>query len=351
MPSCDPHPTPSRAGRSALWPPLRGQTLKETPHERRLVLRDPPDPRRPDPRPHDRRARAADLPDDVVRLPGRAGRRRPLRAQGPRPDLHAHRQPDHHGRRGPDRLARGRRRRPAARVGLGRHHARDPQHRRGRRPHRREPEPVRRHVQPAALHTAEARRDDDLRHRPARPAGLARRDPAEHQAAVRRDDPEPALGHPRHRGRRRRRPHGRCTAGRRQHDRHAVPHPPDRVRRRRRHPLGNQVPRRARLGDRGRHRRRRHVRLRAAPRPVPELQHAGRQLPRACLRPRPRRRERVRREPLLHPQGARAAAARPRTGDLAVQLVPHRPGHRDAVAAHRAARGERAEGRGVARGP
>ena len=37
-------------------------------------------------------------------------------------------------------------------------------------------------------------------------------------------------------------------------------------------------------------------------------------------------------EPVVHPQGARAAAARPRPGDLAVQRVPHRAGPRDAVA-------------------
>ena len=55
-------------------------------------------------------------------------------------------------------------------------------------------------------------------------------------------------------------------------------------------------------------------------------------------------------EPRVHHQGPRAAAARPRRGDLAVQRVAHRPGPRDAVAAHRAPRAERPEGRGVARG-
>ena len=59
----------------------------------------------------------------------------------------------------------------------------------------------------------------------------------------------------------------------------------------------------------------------------------------------------ARRQPLLHPQGPRAAAARPRLGDLPVQRVPHRAGHRDAEPAGRAARRERREGRRLARGP
>ena len=42
--------------------------------------------------------------------------------------------------------------------------------------------------------------------------------------------------------------------------------------------------------------------------------------------------------PAYRAQGPRAAAARPRPGDLAVQRLPGRPGHRDAVAAHGAAR-------------
>ena len=54
---------------------------------------------------------------------------------------------------------------------------------------------------------------------------------------------------------------------------------------------------------------------------------------------------------VLHHQAARAAAARHRPGDLAAERVPAHPGHRDAVAAHRAARAERAGRRGVAGGP
>ena len=73
------------------------------------------------------------------------------------------------------------------------------------------------------------------------------------------------------------------------------------------------------------------VRLRRRPGEVPRLQHPGRELPRARLRPRPRRRQPARRQPRLHPQGAGAAAARPRPGGVAVQRLPHRPGHRDAA--------------------
>ncbi len=135
-----------------------------------------------------------------------------------------------------------------------------------------------------------------------------------------------------------RRPRGRRAADHRQHRRHPVPDPAARVGRRHRRPLGDQVPRRARHVGRRRDRRRRHLRLRPVPRALPELQPARPELPRPGLRARPRRRLRLRREPVLHPQGPRPAAARPRRGGLAVQRLPHRPGHRDAVPAHRAAR-------------
>ena len=192
---------------------------------------------------------------------------------GARPHLHAHQQPHAGGRREPDRVARGRRRRAARRVGPGGRDARDPQHRRGRRPHRRQPVPVRRHVQPAALHAAQARHRDDVRHRPARPAGVEGRGPPEHQAVLRGDHPQPEARHPRHRARRRRRARVGRPADRRQHGRDAVPDQPAAVGRGHRRALRDQVPGRPRLGDRRRDRRRRHVRLRAAPGAVPQLQH------------------------------------------------------------------------------
>ena len=178
---------------------------------------------------------------------------------------------------------------------------------------------------------------------PRRPGVLARRRPAEHQAVLRRDDRQPQGRGPRHRGRRRRRARDRRPAGRGQHHRHALPHPPARARRRHRRPLRDEVPRRARHLHRGRHRRRRHLRLVRGPGEVPELQHPGPELQRPGLQG-PRR-------PGVHPQGARAAAARPRPGRLPVQRLPHRPGPGDAVAAHRAPRGQRPAGRRVPRGP
>ena len=108
---------------------------------------------------------------------------------------------------------------------------------------------------------------------------------------------------------------------------------PLRVGRRHRRALGHEVPRRSRHGDRRRHRRRRHVRLggqRATSRASRRRTRAttASSTPSSALG--------------VRPQGARAAAARPRPGDLAVQRVPDRAGPRDAVPAHGAARGERA---------
>ena len=54
--------------------------------------------------------------------------------------------------------------------------------------------------------------------------------------------------------------------------------------------------------------------------------------------PGPRRRQRVGRQPGLHPQGPGAAAPRPRSGRRAVQLVPAGPGDRDPQPADGAAR-------------
>ena len=93
---------------------------------------------------------------------------------------------------------------------------------------------------------------------------VARRDPAEHQAVLRRDARQPARQRARRPRGRRRRARGRRAADRRQHRADAVPAAPDRARRRHRRPLGDQVPRRARHHDRRRRRRRRHLRLRAS---------------------------------------------------------------------------------------
>ena len=273
----------------------------------------------------------------------------PVRAQGVREHLHPDHEPDAGRRRAADRGARGRRRGAARRVRAGRGDAGLPQRRRGRRPHRGQPVPLRRHVQPAEVHAARSsasRRTfvedpDDAR-------GVAGRRPAEHQGC---SSARPSPTRRRRSSTSRASPASPTRSACRSivDNTIATPylHPPAGVGRRRRHPLGDQVPRRPRHVHRRRHRRRRDVRLRQGPGEVPELQHARGELPRAGVRPRPRRGRDPRGQPRVHPQGARPAAARPRRGDLAVQRVPHRAGRRDAVAAHRAAHRERPQGRRV----
>ncbi len=100
-------------------PTLMLSDPRGVPCDRRLVLRDPADPRRPEPGPHHRGPRPADLPDDVLRLPRHRARGEPVRAQGVRQHLHPDHEPDPGRRRAADRQPRGRRRRacswPAAR--------------------------------------------------------------------------------------------------------------------------------------------------------------------------------------------------------------------------------------------
>jgi O-acetylhomoserine (thiol)-lyase len=95
----------------------------------------------------------------------------------------------------------------------------------------------------------------------------------------------------------------------------------------------------------GRHRRQRQVRL--DERKVPADQRAGAQLSRPGLR----RGARPHRQHRLHHQGAGHAAARHRRGAVAVQRLPAPAGPRDAPAAHRAPRAERAGGGRVALAP
>ncbi len=77
-----------------------------------LGAADPCDPRRRAARPDDGRARRADLPDDLVRLRGRRGRRGPVRPAEVRQHLHAPEQP--HGRRASRSAS------PASRAGSAR---------------------------------------------------------------------------------------------------------------------------------------------------------------------------------------------------------------------------------------
>ena len=155
------------------------------------------------------------------------------------------------------------------------------------------PSALRRHLQPAQVHAAEVRH-------PGRPSS---RTPTTSSRGGRRSGRTPScssretIANPKSEvldieGVAARRARGRRAAHRRQHDRDAVPHPAAGVGRRHRRALGDQVPRRPRHLDRRRHRRRRHVRLRQGPGEVPQLQHARGELPRAGLRPGPRRRQR-----------------------------------------------------------
>ena len=118
---------------------------------------------------------------------------------------------------------------------------------------------LRRHLQPLHPHAAEDRHHDDLRRR-LRSVGVRPGDQREDQGGLPRADRQPAARRPRPRLDRRRGPRPGRAGHRRQHVR-AAPRPADQARRRHRHPLGDEVDRRPRHGDRRRRRRRRHVRL------------------------------------------------------------------------------------------
>ena len=230
--------------------------------------------------------------------------------------------------------------------------ARDPQPRRGRRPHRRQPA-----ASTAAPTTCSTTRCPSSASRspssttPTTPSRGGRRSGRTPRRSSPRRSPtrssdvldiEAVAGVAHEVGR---------AADRRQHRRHAVPDPPARVGRRHRRALGDQVPRRPRHRDRRRDRRRRPLRLRRRPGAVPAASTPRTRATTAWSTPATSASAApLGRQPGLHPQGPGAAAARPRPGDLAVQRLPDRPGPRDAVAADRAARRQRAAGGRVARG-
>ena len=152
----------------------------------------------------------------------------------------------------------------------------------------------------------------------------------------------PRLDVARHPGDRRRRARQGRAGPHRQHVRPAADQA-DRARRRHRHPLGHQVDRRPRHVDRRHRRRQRQLRLGGLG-PVPGVHRPGSVVPRCRL-------QRGVRQPRLHPQAARAVAARRRRGAQPVQRLPVPPGPRDAPAADRAPQPERAGDRPLARGP
>ena len=131
-----------------------GATTRRRRDEQRLVLRDPPDPRRAEPGQRHQRARPAHLPDHQLHVRQHRPRREPVRAQGVRQHLHPDHEPDPGRGRGAHRVPRGRRRGPPGRLRPGRRDPGAAQHRRGRRPHRVQPQPLRRHLQPVPLHAS-----------------------------------------------------------------------------------------------------------------------------------------------------------------------------------------------------
>ena len=222
--------------------------------------RDPGPARRPEAGPHDQRPRRADLRHDHLRLRRRRARRAPVRAPGVREHLHPDHEPDHRRVRGARRGARGRRRGPRARVRPGGRDAVDPQPR-------------------AARATTSSRSSSlyggtyNLFHYTLPKLGITVKfvdglDPASFGPAI--DERTKAvfletIGNPRLDV-----PDIRAIAD----VAHAKGVPvivdntfapllakPDRARRRHRHPLGDEVDRRPRDGDRRRRRRRRQVRL------------------------------------------------------------------------------------------
>ena len=294
----------------------------------------------PDPTTH---ARAVPIyATTSLRLRRRRPRGAPVRAPGVREHLHPDHEPDDRRVRGARRGPRGRRRGPRPRVRPGGRDPRDPQPRPRRPEHRLQLEPLRRHVQPVPLHAAQARHRGEVRRR-LRPGELRGRDRRQHPRAVPRDHRQPAARRRRHRGHRRRRPPARRAAHRRQHLRPAA-RPPDRARRGHRRPLGDEVDRRPRDGDRRRRRGRRQVRLVRLAAVQGGLRRSRSVLPRRVVleRVRPAR---------VHPQAPGPGPARHRPRAQPVQRLPAAPGPRDAPAAHRAPQRERPQGRPVAAGP
>ena len=315
--------------------------MSDTPE---LVLRDPPDPRRPGARPDHRRPRAADLPDHVLRVQRHRARREPVRAQGVRQHLH----PDHE----PDRRTWSSSASPALEGGVGAllvasgqaaetlailNVAEAGDHIVA------SPAPLRRHRTTCCKYTLpKLGIEVTLRRGPGRPRLVAGRGPAQHQGLLRRDDRQPQAGRPRHRGRRRASP--TRTASRSIVDNTiATPYlirpfewGADIVVHSATKYLGGHGTSIAGvIVDGGT------FDFAADPERFPDFNepdpsYHGLVYARDLGVGSP-----LGRQPRLHPQGARAAAARPRPGDLAVQRVPHLPGHRDAEPAHRAARRER----------
>ncbi len=186
------------------------------------------------------------------------------------------------------------------------------------------------------LYAQALRHRDDVR-LSAGPSEFQEGDQAEYAAPLRRDARQSGPRRARHPGRRRDRAPGKTAAARRRDLHHAVSHGPFRARRRSAVPLGDQVPRRPRRGDRRRAGRFRPLRL-GSVRQVRHPDRAVRRLPRHGLR-----------GGIGHARVPAARAprrpARFRRLHGADDRVPDPPGRRDAASAHAAAHREHARRR------
>ena len=180
---------PAPAGRSRAPCVLCGPPIHEPPGERHgraqvSSIRHAYRPRRLPARPDDRRARRADLPDDVLRLPRHRRGRLAVQPVAFGPHLFAHLEPDDGGARGATRGARRRRRLGVHGVGPGGAVARGDDADGGGRPYRLVALALRRQPQPVRPHAA-ALRHHHHAGRPARRGRLRCGDPARDAARVR----------------------------------------------------------------------------------------------------------------------------------------------------------------------
>ena len=307
------------------------------------------DPRRPGARPGHRCPGRADLPDDVVPVPRHASTPPNLfalaevgniytRIMNPTQAVFEARIAALEG--APD-TAIGIPGALAVASGQAAETLGDPQPGRGRRPHRVVGRPLRRHLQPVPLHAARSWASRSRSSTTPTTSTRGGRGAAQHQgrSSARR------IGNPKNdvfdiEGVADVAHEPGVPLIDRQHGAHAVADPPVRVGRRHRRALGHQVHRRPRHVDR---RRASSTAARSTSAPATASRSSPSPTPAttACsllAGARPRR---------LHHQGPRAAAARHRRADHAVQLVPVPAGPRDAEPAHGAPQRQRPGGRRV----
>ena len=257
-----PRPTPSDRRRASATRKDTRRDEQRSQQPRRPPAGDAGPPRRPDAGPDDERPRRPDLRDDELRVRRRRARGAPVRAPGVRQHLHPDHEPDD---RTCSSSASPRSRAASAALALsvrpGGRDAVDPQPRPGRRQHRQLVSSLYggtynlfHYTLPKLGITVTFVDGSD-------PASFGRAIDEQDQGRLPRDDRQPAA---RRRTTSRRSPTSAARAGRaghrRQHVR-AAARQADRARRRHRHPLGDEVDRRPRHGDRRRRRRRRHLRL------------------------------------------------------------------------------------------